>query len=228
MIQKSHSSLITKKMPEWARRSQDRDLKDGTEVILRHGLVLPFKTASRATVHDDPYPLFKFCSYRFHKSPANRGPIAGMHVNVPAPKTTWAVIRIAVAVHHTSAIPANKIFFRTFKSTRHEKILPYVRSRTPNLPNLLKKLYHRDMPSTREKYIAELKRRGKESRVYRDYQLVGLEIADMLSDRSHKALYIKLAKEGNVQRLLAAAKDVAERKDIKNRGAYFMKVIAKP
>jgi hypothetical protein len=83
------------------------------------------------------------------------------------------------------------------------------------------------MPTTREKYIAELKRRGKESRVYRDYQLVGLEIADILRDRSHKALYIKLAKEGNVRQLLGIAKDVAERKDVKNRGAYFMKVITK-
>ena len=77
----------------------------------------------------------------------------------------------------------------------------------------------------REKYIAELKRRAKESHVYRNYQLVGLEIADILNDRPHKALYIKLAKERNARRLLAAAKDVAERKDVKNRGAYFMKVV---
>ena len=85
--------------------------------------------------------------------------------------------------------------------------------------------YHKDMPNTREKYMAELKRRGKESHVYRDYQLIGLEIADILDDRAHKALYIKLAKEGNLRRLLAVAKDVAERKGVKNRGAYFMKII---
>jgi hypothetical protein len=82
------------------------------------------------------------------------------------------------------------------------------------------------MPTTREKYMAELKRRGKESHVYRNYQLIGLEIADILGDRSHKALYIKLAKEGNQRRLLAIAKDVAERREIKNQGAYFMKVIS--
>jgi hypothetical protein len=80
------------------------------------------------------------------------------------------------------------------------------------------------MPTTREKYIAELKRRAKESHVYRNYQLMGLEIADILNDRPHKALYIKLAKEGNARRLLAVAKDVAERKDVKNRGAYFMRI----
>ena len=81
------------------------------------------------------------------------------------------------------------------------------------------------MPTAREKYIAELARRAKESHVYRNYQLTGLEIADILHDRSHKALYIKLAKEGNQHCLLAAAKDIAERKDVKNRGAYFMRVV---
>ena len=82
------------------------------------------------------------------------------------------------------------------------------------------------MPTTREKYIAELGRRAKESHIYRSYQLTGLEIADILHDRLHKALYIKLAKEGNPRRLLAVAKDVAERKDVKNQGAYFMRVIS--
>lgn len=85
--------------------------------------------------------------------------------------------------------------------------------------------YHKGMPTTREKYIAELKRRAKESHIYRNYQLIGLEIADILDDRPHKALYIKLAKEGSSRRLLAAAKDVAERKDVNNRGAYFMRMI---
>lgn len=82
------------------------------------------------------------------------------------------------------------------------------------------------MPTASQKYIAELKRRAKESHVYRNYQLAGLEIADILEDRPHKALYIKLAKEGNTRRLLAIAKDVAERKEVKNRGAYFMKIVA--
>jgi hypothetical protein len=81
------------------------------------------------------------------------------------------------------------------------------------------------MPTAGQKYIAELKRRAKESHVYRKYQLAGLEIADILGDRPHKALYIKLAKEGNARRLLAVAKDVAERKEVKNRGAYFMRVV---
>jgi hypothetical protein len=82
------------------------------------------------------------------------------------------------------------------------------------------------MPGTREKYMTELKRRGKESHVYRQYQLIGLELAELLNDRAHKALYIKLAKERDPERLLAIAKDVADRKDVKNRGAYFMRVVA--
>ena len=63
------------------------------------------------------------------------------------------------------------------------------------------------MPTVREKYIAELGRRAKESHIYRNYQLTGLEIADILGDRPHKALYIKMAKDGNPRRLLAIAKD---------------------
>lgn len=82
------------------------------------------------------------------------------------------------------------------------------------------------MPTIHEKYIAELRRRAQGSRIHRKYQLTGLEIADILSDRPHKALYIKLAKEGNARRLLALAKDIAERKGVKNRGAYFMRMIA--
>jgi len=82
------------------------------------------------------------------------------------------------------------------------------------------------MPTARERYIAELGRRAKESHIYRNYQLTGLEIAEILRDRPHKALYIKLAKEGNPRRLLVIAKEVAERKDVKNRGAYFMRMIS--
>ncbi len=81
------------------------------------------------------------------------------------------------------------------------------------------------MITTREKYIAELKRRAKESHVYRKHQLIGLEIADILGDPAHKALYIKLAKEGNSRHLLAIAKDVALRKTVKRPGAYFMRVV---
>jgi len=77
----------------------------------------------------------------------------------------------------------------------------------------------------KETYLKELARRGKESHVYRKYQLIGLEISQLLKDERHKVLYIKLAKEGNADRMLALAKDVAGRDSVKNKGAYFMAIL---
>jgi hypothetical protein len=79
--------------------------------------------------------------------------------------------------------------------------------------------------SRKGSYLDELRRRAKESHVYRKYQLMGLEIAQALGDERHKTLYIKLAKEGDGDRLLALAKDVAQRSGIKNKGAYFMAIL---
>ena len=74
-------------------------------------------------------------------------------------------------------------------------------------------------------YIEELKRRKKESRVYKEYQLVGLLIAEALHDEEHKSLYIKLAKEHDQDKLLKLAKSVSERKNVDNKGAYFMSML---
>ncbi len=71
-------------------------------------------------------------------------------------------------------------------------------------------------------YFKKLKERAKKSHVYRKYQLIGLEISQILGDEKRKSLYIKLAKEGNAEKLLRLAKEISERKNIKNRGAYFM------
>lgn len=76
-------------------------------------------------------------------------------------------------------------------------------------------------------YIEELKRRSKKSRVTKPYQFIGLEIATMLGDKKHKSLYIKLAKELNPIYLLELAHSVSGRKNIKNMGAYFMKILYK-
>ena len=76
-------------------------------------------------------------------------------------------------------------------------------------------------------YLGTLKTRSQESRAYRKFQVLGLEIAITLGDMPHKALYIKLAKDWSPpEELLAIAKTVADRQGIKNKGAYFMKVIA--
>lgn len=80
-------------------------------------------------------------------------------------------------------------------------------------------------PVRKANYIEELKKRSKGNRITRPFQLVGLEIATALKDFKHKSLYIKFAKEYNPEKLLALAKDVASRRDVKNAGAYFMKVV---
>lgn len=74
-------------------------------------------------------------------------------------------------------------------------------------------------------YFDRLAERAKKSRAYTPHQALGLEIAEILRDRAHKALYIKLAKEHNPERLLRLAKSVAERPQVKKRGAYFMKLL---
>jgi hypothetical protein len=76
-------------------------------------------------------------------------------------------------------------------------------------------------------YLEELKKRKESSRVYREYQLIGLEIATALRDEKHKSLYIKLAKQKNAHKLLDLAKDVASRSSIRNKGAYFMSLLKK-
>lgn len=73
-------------------------------------------------------------------------------------------------------------------------------------------------------YINILESRTKTSKVYQSHQLIGLQLADILEDRKHKALYMKLAKNNDPQKLLGMAKRVAENQQIINKGAYFMKV----
>ncbi len=77
----------------------------------------------------------------------------------------------------------------------------------------------------KENYLKELKKRAAESRVYKKYQLFGLEIASLLGDEKHKSLYIKLAKENNPEKLLGIAKKISENKNVKNKGAYFMTIV---
>jgi len=78
-----------------------------------------------------------------------------------------------------------------------------------------------------KEYLEILKQRGKESHVYKKYQLTGLLIAQLLEDEKHKSLYIKLAKKHNSDDLLRIAKDISERKKVKNKGGYFMRVLQK-
>lgn len=74
-------------------------------------------------------------------------------------------------------------------------------------------------------YLKNLKKRGEQGRVSQRFQMIGLEIATALKDIAHKALYIKYAKELGEEKMLALAKDVASRRDVKNPAAYFMKMV---
>ncbi len=77
-------------------------------------------------------------------------------------------------------------------------------------------------------YLDAIKRRKRDNRVSQEFQSIGLEVADILNDSEHKALYIKLTKKLGKDKILSLAKTVAETKDVKNMGAYFMKVLYDP
>jgi len=77
----------------------------------------------------------------------------------------------------------------------------------------------------KKSYLDLLKERVAESRVYFRHQSVGLELAEILGDKEHKSLYMRLAKNHDHRALIGLAKDVAERKNIDNKGAYFMKLL---
>lgn len=73
-------------------------------------------------------------------------------------------------------------------------------------------------------YLEKLKERSKKSRVYTRHQLIGLMAAELLKDKEHASLYMKLAKEGDERILLSLAERVASNPDIREKGAYFMRV----
>ncbi|MFA6495253.1 MAG: hypothetical protein WC246_03105 [Candidatus Paceibacterota bacterium] len=76
----------------------------------------------------------------------------------------------------------------------------------------------------KEDYLALLQKRAKESRAYRSFQAVGTDVADILGDRAHIALYIKIAKTIDSQTLLQTAKTVMQNSGVRNPGAYFMRI----
>ena len=82
-----------------------------------------------------------------------------------------------------------------------------------------------NLKRVKEEYFQKLKDRSKKSRVYNPHQLTGLELAAILEDPEHKSLYMKLSKVYDPSDLLRLAKNLAERKNIENKGAYFMKLL---
>lgn len=61
--------------------------------------------------------------------------------------------------------------------------------------------------------------------MYSEHQMTGLMLAEILNDQAHKSLYMRLAKTYDNDRLLKLAKDIADRANVKNMGAYFMKML---
>ena len=74
-------------------------------------------------------------------------------------------------------------------------------------------------------YLESLKRRKKENRIYKKHQMTGLMLAEILNDNAHKALYIKLAKEYDGEKLIQLARNISEKKNVRNKGAYFMRML---
>ncbi|KKU94168.1 MAG: hypothetical protein UY26_C0003G0319 [Candidatus Jorgensenbacteria bacterium GW2011_GWA1_48_13] len=81
------------------------------------------------------------------------------------------------------------------------------------------------MRKTPRGYIKVLEERQKESRVHFKHQSTGLALAEILEDQKHKSLYMKLAKKYAAEELIKLARDVASRRSVKNKGAYFMKLL---
>lgn len=83
----------------------------------------------------------------------------------------------------------------------------------------------KDLKSLSKEYLQSLNERSVQSRVYQPHQLTGLALSGILEDPKYKSLYMRLAKTYNNDELLRLAKNVAERKDITKKGAYFMKLL---
>lgn len=74
-------------------------------------------------------------------------------------------------------------------------------------------------------YLKILAGRAKKSKVHTSYQFLGLTLAELLNDDRHKALYMRLAKKYGGDHLLQLAKKISEKKNVKNKGAYFMRML---
>lgn len=74
-------------------------------------------------------------------------------------------------------------------------------------------------------YIEKLEKRAQSNRIVKEFQDTALHIAELLNDKKHTALYMRLAKHYPKQLLVRIAASVAERGHIDRKGAYFMKIL---
>lgn len=73
--------------------------------------------------------------------------------------------------------------------------------------------------------MATIKQRSLTSKAYKDYQAAGVDVAELLNDRKHKALYIRLAKLHGSNKIRNLAKEVCDKPGVLNRGAYLMRLL---
>ncbi len=83
------------------------------------------------------------------------------------------------------------------------------------------------MRKTPRGYLKVLEERQKDSRVLFKHQSTGLELAEILGDKKekNKAVFMKLAKDYDNNSLIELAKDIASRKSVRNKTAYFMSML---
>ncbi|MCK9187240.1 MAG: hypothetical protein PHH27_02860 [Candidatus Colwellbacteria bacterium] len=75
-----------------------------------------------------------------------------------------------------------------------------------------------------DSYLDKIRERSKKSRIHSKHQMIGLMVAETLDDPKHKALYIKMARDNNGEKMLYIAKSIADNPKVKNKGAYFMRL----
>lgn len=66
-------------------------------------------------MHEHLAPLLVFDAYRLHHTIARLAPVTRMYVDMLTPKTERAVIRIAVALHVSTAVLTGKILNKTLE-----------------------------------------------------------------------------------------------------------------
>jgi hypothetical protein len=83
----------------------------GFKVIIRCGSVAPLCTTRGASMQDNVCTLFHFYTDRLHKTSAHLLAITRVNIDMPTPQASWAVVRVAAAMHKMATLCAAEIFF---------------------------------------------------------------------------------------------------------------------
>ena len=78
-------------------------------------LVLPLKSALSATMGDDIFLAFSLNGDGFHKTSTNFSAIAGVYIDMLAPKTLRTVVGVAIPAYEKSTLLADEILSSALK-----------------------------------------------------------------------------------------------------------------